>query len=85
MHVYSPRVRTLIVGHGGRESALASRMAEHSELYAFAGHLNPSLARYTDASGGKLQLGDVCDAQAVAAFAREHEMPLQSSLRRIEC
>jgi phosphoribosylamine--glycine ligase len=51
-------------------------MAEHSELYAFAGHLNPSLVRYTDASGGKLQLGDVCDAQAVAAFAREHEIDL---------
>jgi phosphoribosylamine--glycine ligase len=51
-------------------------MAEHSELYAFAGHLNPSLVRYTDASGGMLQLGDVCDAQAVAAFAREHEIDL---------
>jgi phosphoribosylamine--glycine ligase len=51
-------------------------MAEHSELYAFAGHLNPSLVRYTDASGGKLQLGDVCDAQAVAAFAREHEIDI---------
>jgi phosphoribosylamine--glycine ligase len=69
-------VRTLIVGHGGRESALASRIAEHSELYAFAGHLNPSLVRHTDASGGKLQLGDVCDAQAVAAFAREHEIDI---------
>jgi phosphoribosylamine--glycine ligase len=77
VHVYSPRVRTLIVGHGGRESALASRMAEHSELYAFAGHLNPSLVRYTEASGGKLQLGDVCDAQAVAAFAREHEIDIE--------
>jgi phosphoribosylamine---glycine ligase len=59
----------MIVGHGGRESALASRMAEHSELYAFAGHLNPSLVRYAQASGGKVQIGDVCDAQAVAAFA----------------
>ena len=51
-------------------------MAEHSELYAFAGHLNPSLVRYTDASGGKLALGDVCDAQAVAQFAREHEIDI---------
>jgi phosphoribosylamine--glycine ligase len=51
-------------------------MAEHSELYAFAGHLNPSLVRYTDASGGELALGDVCDAQAVAAFAREHEIDI---------
>jgi phosphoribosylamine--glycine ligase len=45
-------------------------MAEHSELYAFAGHRNPSLVRCAEASGGKLELGDVCDAQAVAAFAR---------------
>jgi phosphoribosylamine---glycine ligase len=51
-------------------------MAEHGELFAFAGHLNPSLVQHTDASGGKLQLGDVCDAQAVAAFAREHEIDL---------
>ena len=31
-------MRTLIVGHGGRESALAFRMAEHSELHALMGH-----------------------------------------------
>ncbi len=60
----------MIVGHGGRESALASRMAEHSELFAFAGHRNPSLVRYARASGGEVQIGDVCDAQAVAEFAR---------------
>ncbi|MFI4990597.1 MAG: phosphoribosylamine--glycine ligase [Solirubrobacterales bacterium] len=69
-------MRTLIVGHGGRESALASRMAEHSELYAFAGHLNPSLVRHAESSGGKVQLGDVCDAGAVAAFAREHAIDI---------
>ena len=60
----------MIVGHGGRESALASRMAEHSELFAFAGHRNPSLVRYAHASGGEVQIGDVCDARAVAEFAR---------------
>ena len=38
-------MRTLIVGHGGRESALATRMAEHSELHAFVGHENPSIVR----------------------------------------
>jgi phosphoribosylamine--glycine ligase len=51
-------------------------MAEHSELYAFAGHANPSLVRCAEASGGKLALGDVCDAQAVAAFARENEVDI---------
>jgi len=51
-------------------------MAEHSELYAFAGHLNPSLVRYADESGGEVATGDVCDTQAVAAFAREHEIDI---------
>lgn len=49
-------------------------MAEHSELYAFMGHLNPSLVRYAERSGGKVQVGDVCDAQAVADFARANEI-----------
>jgi phosphoribosylamine---glycine ligase len=66
----------MIVGHGGRESALASRMAEHSELFAFAGHLNPSLVRAARTSGGTVELGDVCDAQAVAAFARANDIDI---------
>jgi phosphoribosylamine--glycine ligase len=69
-------VRTLIVGHGGRESALAFRMAQHSELHAFMGHANPSLVRHAEASGGSHAIGDVCDPQAVAAFARAHEIEL---------
>jgi phosphoribosylamine--glycine ligase len=51
-------------------------MAEHSELYAFAGHLNPSLVRYAEASGGEMRLGDVCDAHAVAEFARERAIDI---------
>jgi len=69
-------VRTLIVGHGGRESALAYRMSEHSELHAFVGHENPSIVGYAAASGGSHQVGDVCDPQAVAAFAREREIDI---------
>jgi phosphoribosylamine--glycine ligase len=69
-------VRTLIVGHGGRESALALRMAEHSELHAFMGHENPSIVRHASASGGDIATGDVCDPRAVAAFAREKEIDL---------
>jgi phosphoribosylamine---glycine ligase len=67
-------MRTLIVGHGGRESALALRMAEHSELHAFVGHENPSIVRHAAASGGSHRVGDVCDPRAVAAFARSLEI-----------
>jgi phosphoribosylamine--glycine ligase len=69
-------VRTLIVGHGGRESALALRMAEHSELHAFVGHENPSIVRHAAASGGSHAIGDVRDPHAVAAFARAKDIDL---------
>jgi phosphoribosylamine--glycine ligase len=69
-------MRTMIVGNGGRESALALRMAEHSEVHAFMGHANPSLIRHARASGGSHAIGDVCDPQAVAAFAREREIDI---------
>ena len=69
-------MRTLIVGHGGRESALATRMAQHSKLYAFLGHENPTILERAAASGGGHALGDVCDAAAVAAFARSREIDI---------
>ncbi|HMD56209.1 MAG TPA: phosphoribosylamine--glycine ligase [Solirubrobacteraceae bacterium] len=69
-------MRTLIVGHGGRESALASRMADHSELYAFVGHENPTIVSAAQRSGGGHGVGDVCDPGAVAAFARSRQIEL---------
>jgi phosphoribosylamine--glycine ligase len=70
------RVKTLIVGHGGRESALAAAMAEHSQLHAFVGHENPSIVGCAAASGGSHQVGNVCDPEAVAAFARAQEIDI---------
>ncbi len=69
-------MRTLIVGHGGRESALAMRMAEHSELHAFVGHENPTIVRYAAGSGGGHATGEVRDPRAVAAFARQREIDI---------
>ena len=51
-------------------------MAEHSELHAFVGHENPSIVRHAGASGGSHHVGDVCDPQAVAAFARAQEIDI---------
>src|SRR6478735_5065979 len=51
-------------------------MAEHSELHAFVGHENPTIVAEAAASGGSHALGDVCDASAVAAFARQREIDL---------
>jgi len=51
-------------------------MSEHSELYAFVGHENPSIVRAAAGSGGGHAVGDVCDPLAVAAFARAKEIDL---------
>ena len=69
-------MRTLIVGHGGRESALAMRMATDSELHAFVGHENPTILENVARSGGSYALGDVTDPAAVAAFARERRIDI---------
>ncbi len=49
-------------------------MAQSSELHAFVGHENPTIVRHARESGGGHATGDVCDARAVAAFAREREI-----------
>lgn len=69
-------MRTLIVGHGGRESALATRMAEHSELHAVVGHENPTIVGCCAASGGGHVVGDVCDPALIAAYARDAEIDI---------
>lgn len=51
-------------------------MAEHSELYAFMAHENPSLVSHTTRSGGGYALGDVCDPRAVAAYARDNDIDI---------
>ena len=69
-------MKSLIVGHGGREAALASRMAESSTLFAFMGHVNPSIARLVERTGGAIALGKVVDPVAITAFAVEHTIDL---------
>lgn len=63
-------MKTFLVGGGGRESALGMRLAESSELHVLAPHLNPSLRRLAEASGGRIALGDICDPATVVGAAR---------------
>jgi phosphoribosylamine--glycine ligase len=46
-------------------------MAEHSELYAVVGHENPTIVEACASSGGAHLVGDVCDPQLIARYARE--------------
>ncbi len=69
-------MRTLIVGHGGRESALAWRMAEHSQLCAYMGHANPSIIEHVIESHGAFMIGNVLDAAKIADFAVQQSVDL---------
>jgi phosphoribosylamine---glycine ligase len=51
-------------------------MAQDSELHAFVGHENPSIVRHAAESGGSHAVGDVCDPDAVAAFARARDIDI---------
>ncbi len=69
-------MKSLIVGHGGREAALGSRMAKSSSLHAFMGHANPTLLDLAEKTGGKTALGNVCDGKAVTDFALANEVDI---------
>jgi len=69
-------MKSLIVGHGGREAALGVRMAESSKLYAYMGHANPTLCEHAARTGGVVHIGDVCDGGDIARFVLEHEIDI---------
>ena len=68
--------KTLIVGQGGRESALAREMAKHSSLHAVMAHENPSIIHHVMTSGGSFLIADPNDPQVVADFAEEQNIDL---------
>ncbi|MCL4449337.1 MAG: hypothetical protein M1483_05205 [Actinobacteria bacterium] len=69
-------MKSLIVGHGGRESSLGWSMAKSSQLYAFMAHLNPTLVGLVRSSGGEYTLGDVSNPKAVVSFAQEMQVEM---------
>ncbi|MCA8836910.1 MAG: hypothetical protein K8963_03530 [Proteobacteria bacterium] len=64
--------KILLVGHGGRESAFAKNLCRDSAVYALAGHVNPTIARCCEESGGQLVTGSVEDGRLVAEMAKSH-------------
>ncbi|MGH9129159.1 MAG: phosphoribosylamine--glycine ligase [Acidimicrobiales bacterium] len=73
---YGEAMKSLVVGNGGREAALGTRMAEASILHAFMGHLNPTLCDLAKQSGGGIHVGDVCDGKTIAGYATDHSIDL---------
>jgi phosphoribosylamine---glycine ligase len=65
--------KILIIGNGAREHVIAEtfkRSAQEVELYIFGGAKNPGIVSL--AAG--YEVGDVCDLEAIAAFAEKSEV-----------
>jgi phosphoribosylamine---glycine ligase len=69
-------MRILIVGNGGRESALACKLSEEGQVYGFMGHLNPSIVSSIRSSGGTFSIGDILSPSQVAQFAESVNIEL---------
>ena len=69
-------MKTLIVGNGGRESALAEKMSESSKVSAVMGHMNPSIADVVNKTGGAIRIGKITDPNLVADFAGKNGIDL---------
>lgn len=69
-------MKILVVGGGGRESAIATRLAASGPVCAFAPHANPTLVGVARETGGALAIGNPSDPVAVAAFAVKEKADL---------
>lgn len=69
-------MKTLIVGNGGRESALAKSMSESSIVSAVMGHMNPSISDLVKKTGGVIKIGDFTNPNLIADFAEKNGIDL---------
>ncbi len=58
-------MKSLLVGNGAREHAIAEQMAKNSELYAFMSAKNPGIAKLSK----EFQIGDIKDPKEVLKYA----------------
>lgn len=69
-------MNTLVVGGGGRESAIAASLAKDGVVYAVAPHYNPSLLRYTQATHGRFLRAHHTEQKAIIQFAQANRVDL---------
>ncbi|MDE5830499.1 MAG: hypothetical protein K2H53_02190 [Clostridia bacterium] len=63
--------KCLLLGNGGREAVIAEYVSKGYRLYSVMPYENPSIAEYSQKSGGKYIIGDPFDKEVVAKFIEE--------------
>lgn len=68
--------KVLIVGQGGRESSIVSRLSGECSVYSIMSHENPTIMACVEASGGRYLIVSPSDVVAVTDFAVQHQIDL---------
>ena len=69
-------MKSLLIGNGAREHAIAEKMAEGSELYAFMSARNPGIMRLVQG----YEVGKTTDAKQVLKYALHVQQDRERSL-----
>ena len=67
-------MKFLVVGGGGREAAITSKLAEDSVVCSFMGHENPLIIQLAEQTGGGWMVGDATNPTEVARFAASQDV-----------
>ena len=68
--------KILIVGSGGREASFAAHLVNDSSVYAYMSSANTLIIDCVKYSGGRYEMGDICDPESVAGFAARYGVDL---------
>lgn len=69
-------MNVLVVGNGGRESALAWRIGRDASVFAVMQHPNPTIVDLCERTQGRFAIGDYRDPETVAGYARAWKIDL---------
>lgn len=68
--------KVLVVGHGGREASIASKLAKDAIVYVVCGHENPTIIDCVHATGGRHMICQPTDGKKISEFALTHKIDL---------
>lgn len=69
-------MRSLLLGHGGREAIIAEKMASKFSLFSIMPYKNPTICKYVKESGGKYFIGSPFDKTLIKKILKEENIQL---------
>lgn len=68
--------KVLVVGAGGREASIVSKLYSECVIYSVMPHINPTIEYFVNLSGGLFLIESASNSAIVADFAKQHNIDL---------